>query len=110
MRSDITTKNKYTQVKCNLYIPDKGVLTMPGSLKQDIHIGRNMKALRKAARLSQEAVAAKLQTMDVDISREILSQMENGKYNVRVSVLLGLKEIYGLTSFDVFFEGLHLER
>lgn len=82
---------------------------MPGSLKQDIHIGQNMKALRKEAGLSQEAVAAKLQTMDVDISREILSQMENGKYNVRVSVLLGLKEIYGLASFNVFFEGLSLD-
>lgn len=82
---------------------------MPGSLKQDFNIGQNMKVLRKKEGLSQEAVVAKLQTMNVDISREILSQMENGKYNVRVSVLLGLKEIYGLASVDVFFDGLSLD-
>lgn len=68
-------------------------------------MGVNLKALRKRAGLSQEEVAARLITMGLEGSREIVSQMELGRYNVRISVLLGLKEIYKAT-FDEFFAGL----
>ena len=71
-------------------------------LKQDISIGANLKKYRNKAGLSQEAVAAKLQTMGLDIIREIISQMELGQYNVRVSVLLALAEIYDTPIQDFF--------
>lgn len=74
-------------------------------LKQDLSIGKNLRALRKQAGLSQDAVAAKLVTMGLEASREIISQMELGRYNIRVSVLLALKEIYK-AGFDDFFAGL----
>ena len=71
-------------------------------LKQDISIGANLKKYRKQAGLSQEAVAAKLQTMGLDVIREIISQMELGQYNIRVSVLLALVEIYNVPIENFF--------
>lgn len=82
---------------------------MSEKLKQDISIGPNLKALRHKSGLSQEQVAARLQTMELNVSREMLSQMEQGRYSIRVSVLLGLKSIYH-ASYDDFFAGLSLKR
>ena len=77
-------------------------------LKQDISIGANLRRLRKRAGFTQDSVAAKLKGMGIPISREILSQMESGGYSIRISALLGMKEIYRAT-FDEFFEGISLE-
>ena len=82
---------------------------MSVKLKQDISMGTNLKRLRKHARLSQEQVAASLELMGLSISREVLSQMERGRYNIRVSVLLALKELYHVESFDEFFQDLRLK-
>jgi len=75
---------------------------MASKLKQDISIGANLKKYRAKTGLSQEKVAAKLQTQGLDISREIISQMELGKYNIRVSVLLALAEMYRTPIQDFF--------
>lgn len=77
-------------------------------LKQDISIGDNLCRLRKEAGFSQEEVAARLQVLELPVSREIISQMERGKYNIRISVLLAMKELYKVNSMDDFFEGLFL--
>ncbi len=74
-------------------------------INQDVSIGKNLKALRLRSKLSQEDVAALLQIKGFVMSREIISQMELGRHNIRVSVLLALKEIYHAT-FDEFFTGL----
>ena len=79
---------------------------MSKKIKQDISIGPNLKELRKKTGLSQEKVASKLQVMGIDTSREIISQMESGSYSIRVSILLALKDIYQVDSFDDFFRGL----
>ena len=79
---------------------------MSDKIKQDISIGNNLRILRKNARLSQEDVAAKLELMGLSISREIISQIELGRYSIRVSVLLALKQIYNVATFDEFFRGL----
>ena len=80
---------------------------MSTKIKQDLSIGENLKKLRKNANLSQEAVAAKLELMGHSISREIISQMELGRYSIKISVLIALKEIYKVDSFDEFFRGLY---
>lgn len=80
---------------------------MSTNLKQDVSIGENLKKFRKNANLSQEAVAAKLELMGHSISREIISQMELGRYSIKISVLIALKEIYKVDTFDEFFEGLY---
>ena len=78
---------------------------MSEKIKQDISIGKNLHRLRKQAGLSQEQVAVKLQVMGLPVSREIISQMELGRYSIRVSVLIALKKIYGV-SYEEFFQGL----
>ena len=72
---------------------------MSKKLKQDISIGANLRRLRKQSGLSQEKAAAKLQLVGIDISREIISQMELGNYSIKVSVLQALKDIYQVDSF-----------
>lgn len=82
---------------------------MSDKLKQDISIGDNLRFLRKRAKLSQKDVSAKLDLMGLPTSREIISQMELGRYSIRISVLLALKQIYNVAAFDEFFEGLALK-
>ena len=79
---------------------------MSSALKQDLSIGPNLKALRKAAGLTQAQAAAQLEVRGLPISGEILAKMEQGKYSVRISVLQALKEIYKVDSYDRFFDGL----
>lgn len=81
---------------------------MSNGLKQDISIGLNLKALRKKAKLSQREASAQLEILDVPITEDILAKIEQGRYSVRISVLLALKQIYNVSSFDEFFDGLHL--
>ena len=78
---------------------------MSKKIKQDISIGNNLHNLRIRAGLSQEQVSAQLQLRGLNVSREIISQMELGKYSIRVSVLLDLKEIYQ-AEFNEFFDNL----
>lgn len=79
---------------------------MSDKIKQDISIGTNLKRLRREANLSQEEVASKLDLMGLPISREIISQMELGRYSIRVSVLVALKQIYKVNTFDEFFKNV----
>lgn len=81
---------------------------MANGLKQDISIGQNLKSLRKKAKLSQREASAQLEILGVPMTEDILAKIEQGRYSVRISVLLALKQIYGVDSFDVFFDGLHL--
>ncbi len=72
-------------------------------INQDISIGPNLKTLRLQNKLSQEDVAIRLQIMGFSMmSREIISQIERGRHNIRVSILLALKEIYNATFDDIF--------
>ncbi len=74
-------------------------------LNQDVSIGENLRVLRRRAGLSQEQVAAQLQIRGINISREIISQMERGDHNIRISVLLALRDLYQADIAD-FFIGL----
>lgn len=72
-------------------------------INKDISIGPALKALRLQNNLSQEDVSVRLQVMGFSMmSREIISQIERGRHNIRVSVLLALKEIYNATFDDIF--------
>ncbi len=79
---------------------------MSANLKQDISIGKNLKQIRKRNGLTQEQVAAQLEVRGLPVSTDILAKMEQGKYSVRISVLLALKQIYRVESFDEFFKDI----
>jgi len=72
-------------------------------------IGHNLKRLRNNVNLTQEQVAAKLTLKGLPIDRSTYAHMERGNYNIRVTELLALKEVFGVKSFDEFFEGLSLD-
>ncbi len=78
---------------------------MNQKIKLNPSFGDNLRKIRKAHGYTQEAIVAKLQLKNIDISRSVYAQIECGTYNIRISELVALKEIYGI-SFDEFFEGI----
>ena len=73
----------------------------------DISLGSNLRSLRISANLTQEQVVAQLQLRNISISRSVYSQIESGTYNIKVSELLALTEIFH-TDFNTIFNGLSL--
>lgn len=80
---------------------------MAQKLKQinDISIGDNLRKLRNAANLTQEQVVAQLQLRNLPTSRSVYSQIEAGTYNIHISELIALAEIFH-TDFNTIFNGL----
>jgi len=76
-------------------------------IRQDRSLGQNIRAMRIRVRMTQEQVVAQMQLAGCDISRSIYSQIERGTYNIRVSELIALKEIFGI-EYNDFFAGLEL--
>lgn len=75
---------------------------MTQKLKQDISIGPAIQRLRCRAGLTQEQVAAQMQTHGCNISRSVYSQIELGRYNIRISELAALRRILGAEYADFF--------
>ena len=78
---------------------------MEQKIRRDRNMGDNLKRLRKAHRLSQEKLCAELQRRGCDIGRSTYAKYEAGELNIRASVLIELKKIYGCI-YDDFFYGL----
>lgn len=74
-------------------------------LRRDRFMGENLRRLRIARGLSQEKLCAQLQLRGCDIGRTTYEKYENGQLNIRISVLVELRKIYGCT-YDEFFAGL----
>ena len=72
---------------------------------KDVSIGNNLRNLRNAANLTQEQVVAQLQLRNLPTTRSIYSQIEAGTYNIKVSELIALTEIFH-TDFNTIFNGL----
>jgi len=77
---------------------------MSTKLKQDISIGANLRKYRSDLKLSQATVAARLQTQGLDVHEKIISEMELGRYSIRISVLLALAEMYHVPVQDFFID------
>ena len=78
---------------------------MEQKLRRDKFMGENLRRLRVKHGISQEKLCAKLQRRSCDIGRTTYAKYESGELNIRISVLIELKKIYGCT-YDDFFEGL----
>ena len=78
---------------------------MDQKIKQDFRIGPNIRKYRLQSHMTQEQVTAKMQLMGINISRSIYSQIEGGTYNIRVSELAAMKEIFNI-NYESFFEGI----
>ena len=66
---------------------------------KDVSIGNNLRNLRTAANLTQEQVG------NLSTTRSIYSQIEAGTYNIKISELIALTEIFH-TDFNTIFNGL----
>lgn len=73
-------------------------------LKYNRMFGQNIRRLRKAAGMTQEQTAAKMQLMGYDLSRAVYAQIECGMRNIRVEEIAALKQIFGAV-YDDFFVG-----
>lgn len=77
---------------------------MDQTLHQDYNIGPALRRLRLRAGLTQERVAAKLQILGCDVSRATYAQMESCSHGIKLSVLVGLKEIFHAEYGDFFVD------
>ncbi len=78
---------------------------MEQKLRRDRNMGDNLRKLRLDFNISQEKLCAELQRRGCDIGRSTYEKYEVGELNIRISVLIALKEIYKC-SYDDFFMGL----
>jgi len=78
---------------------------MEQKIRRDLNMGDNLKRLRYNAGLSQEKLCAKLQQEGCDIGRTTYAKYEAGELNIKVSVIIALRKLYGC-SYDDFFLGL----
>ena len=74
-------------------------------LKPDLDIGHNISALRRAAKLTQDQMVAKLQVMGIEISKSTYAKIETNRMNIKVSELVALRRIFRV-DFNAFFENL----
>lgn len=78
---------------------------MEQKIRRDRNMGDNLKRLRERNGISQEKLCAELQRRGCDIGRSTYAKYEAGQLNIRASVLIELRKIYGC-SYDDFFFGL----
>lgn len=81
---------------------------MEQKIRRDRNMGDNLRRLRLDHKLSQEKLCAELQRRGCDIGRTTYVKYEAGELNIRASVLIELRNIYGCT-YDDFFKGLETE-
>ena len=74
-------------------------------IRRDRFMGENLRRLRNSYNISQEKLCAELQRRGCDVGRTTYAKYESGELNIRVSVIIELKKIYGCT-YDEFFAGL----
>ncbi len=76
-------------------------------IRKDKRLGENIRAMRTNLHLTQDDVVAKLQVAGSTLSRSAYSQIECGTYNIRVSELAVLRQIFGV-DYNAFFEGIDI--
>ena len=81
---------------------------MEQKIRRDRNMGDNLRRLRAQSGLSQEKICAELQRRGCDIGRTTYAKYESGELNIRASVIIELKKLYGCT-YDDFFEGLDIK-
>ena len=77
---------------------------MEQKLRRDLNMGENLRNLRISSGMSQEKLCAELQRLGCDIGRTTYAKYEAGELNVKISVIVKLKQIYNC-SYDDFFLG-----
>ena len=79
---------------------------MEQKIKQDgrIHIGANIRAIRKAQGIGQTQLVTRLQLSGVDMTRETLVKIERGIQHVQASQLRGIRDVLRTTYDELLKE------
>ena len=68
-------------------------------------IGANIQKARKKSGLKQDEVVARLQLMELNISRSTYAKIETNRINIKVNELVALSKIFGV-DYNFFFQDL----
>jgi len=74
-------------------------------IRPDMDIGHNIQRLRKRAALTQDETVARLQLMNIEISKSTYAKIETNRMNIKISELIELSKIFNADIAE-FFEGL----
>ena len=74
-------------------------------IRPDLDFGKNIQAIRRSKNMTQDETIAKLQLMGLPISKSTYAKIETNRMNIKISELVGLKIIFGV-SFEDFFKDL----
>ncbi|MBC2077875.1 helix-turn-helix transcriptional regulator [Listeria booriae] len=77
-------------------------------IRPDMDIGKNIQRLRNDSKMTQDQVVAKMNVMELNISKSTYAKLETNRMNIRVSELVALKIIFN-AEFNDFFEDLVLK-
>ncbi len=73
-------------------------------LRPDMGVGQNIQKLRYQKKLTQDQVIAKMQLLNMKVSRSTYAKIETNRINIRISELVALKEIFGCDFNDFFMD------
>lgn len=74
-------------------------------LRPDLDIGHRIGELRRAAGLTQDQTIARMQLMEIQISKSSYAKLETNRMNIKISELIALQKIFKV-DFNAFFENL----
>lgn len=74
-------------------------------IRPDMDIGKNIQAMRRQRKMTQDQVIAKLNLMGLSISKSTYAKLETNRMNIKVSELVALSKIFE-TDINSFFDGL----
>ena len=77
---------------------------MEQKIKQDWHIGKNIRKIRKACKLGQTDLVRMLQIDGCDMTRECLVKIERGVQHIQASQLHAIKDALK-TTYDALIHG-----
>lgn len=72
------------------------------NIEREKRIGKNIKALREKAGITQEALAAKLQLNGCDITRSSVAKIEVGQRHLYADEIILIKQILNSEYEDIF--------
>lgn len=74
-------------------------------IRPDLDIGKNLKKYRELAGFTQDQTVAKLNLMEIGISKSTYAKIETNRMNIKVSELVALSIIFDV-DIGLFFENL----
>lgn len=78
---------------------------MEQKIKQDLHIGENIRRIGKSRKLGQTDLVRMLQIDGCDMTRECLVKIERGTQHIQATQLQAIKKAL-TTTYDALIDGI----